>query len=105
MTQGTVKLTRRERNDPSMARFHHCSVHTGRRIPNAERARSQYTVVHSSEQVAPYTKQVLHEPVHRQEALRVSNRFEPSHLALALPCRLMRNLGSVVFVLHRAVYD
>ena len=62
-------------------------------------------MVHNSEMVAPHTKEVLHEPVHRQETLRVSDRLEPSYLALALPCRLMRDLGSIVFILDRAVYD
>ena len=62
-------------------------------------------MVHRSEQVAPHTKEVLHEPMHRQEALGVSDRFEPSHLVLALPCRLMRDLRSVVFILHCAVCD
>ena len=63
--------------------------------------------MHSSEQVAPNTKQVLHETVHRQEALRVSDRLEPSHLALALASRLVsllvRNFGAIVGVLARAV--
>ena len=63
---GTVKLTRRGRNDPSMARFHHCSVRTGHRIPHAERSPSQYTVVHRSEQVPTHTKEALHEPVHQR---------------------------------------
>ena len=62
-------------------------------------------MVDSSEQVSAHTKEVLHEAVHRQEALRVSDRFEPSHLTLTLPRRLMRDLGSVVLILHRAVYD
>ncbi len=62
-------------------------------------------MVRSSEQVAPHTKEVLHKPMYRQEALRVSNGFEPSHLALALPRRLMRDLGSVVLVLPGAMHD
>ena len=45
-----------------------------------------------------------HEPVHRQKALRVSDRLEPAHLALALPRRLMRDLGSVVLVLPGAMH-
>ena len=77
---------------------------TRHRIPDVKRARSQQAVVNGSEQVAPHTKDILHRPVHRQEALRVSDRFEPSHLALALPRRLMRDLGSVVVVLPRAVH-
>ncbi len=105
ISHGTVKLTRRGRNDPSMAPSHHCSVRTGHRIPDAERSRSEQTVVTSSEQVAPHAKEVLHEPVHRQESLGVSDRFEPSHLALTMPYQLMRDLRSVVFILHRAVYD
>ena len=58
-----------------------------------------------SEQMAPHTKEVLHETVHRQKALRVSDRFEPPHPVLALPRRLMRDLGSVVLVLHGAMHD
>ena len=35
----------------------------------------------------------------------MSGRFEPSHLAFALPRRLMRNFRSIVLVLRRAVRD
>ena len=62
-------------------------------------------MVYSSEQVPADTKEVLLEAVHREEALRVSDQIEPAHLVLALPCRLMRDLGSVVVILPRAVYD
>ena len=58
-----------------------------------------------AQQVSTDPKQILHGTVHRQEALRVSNGLEPSHLTFALPRRLMRDLRSVVFVLSRAVYD
>ena len=56
--------------------------------------------MNSSEQVVHHTKEVLHETVHRQEALRVSDRLEPSHPVRALPCWLMRDLGSVLLALH-----
>ena len=36
-------------------------------------------------------KQILHGTVHRQEALRVADGRESSHLVLALPRRLMRD--------------
>ena len=58
-----------------------------------------------AQQVSADPKQILHTTMHRQEALRVSDRLEPAHLALALPRRLMRDLRSVVLVLLRAVYD
>ena len=44
-------------------------------------------------------KQILYGTVHRQETLRMPDGFEPSHLSLALPCRLMGDFRSVVLVL------
>ena len=61
--------------------------------------------MHRAEQVSAHPKEVLHETMHRQEALGVFDRFEPAHLAFTLPRRLMRDLGSVVLVLPRAVHD
>jgi hypothetical protein len=55
--------------------------------------------------VAPHAKEILNESVHRQESLRVSGGFEPPHLSLALAGRLMRDFGSIVFVLLRVVHD
>jgi hypothetical protein len=101
---GTVKLTRRGRHDPSMTRFYYCSARTRHRIPDTERSRSEYTVVDSSEQMPADTKEVLHEAVHRQEALRVSDRLEATHLAFTLPGRLMREFRAIVLVLPRAVH-
>ena len=72
---------------------------TRHRISDAERSRSQQPVVHGSEQVAPPPEEVLHGSAHREESLRVRGRLLPSHLALALPRRLMRNLGAVVLEL------
>jgi hypothetical protein len=43
--------------------------------------------------------------MHRQESLRMRDGFEPPHLAFALPGRLMREIGSIVFVLPGAVHD
>ena len=57
------------------------------------------------QQVSTDPKQILHGTVHRQEALRVADRRESSHLALALPRRLMRDFRSVVLILLRAVHD
>ena len=56
-----------------------------------------------TQQVAADPKQILHGIVHRQETLRMFNRLESSHLAFALPRRLMRDFRSVVLVLLRAV--
>jgi hypothetical protein len=50
-------------------------------------------------------KEIPHEAVYRQESLRVSGRFEPPHLALALAGWLMRDFGSIVLVLRRAVHN
>ena len=57
-----------------------------------------------AQQVTSDTKEILHKSVHRQEALRVGGRFEPSHLPLALPRRLMRAFRSIVLVSGGAVH-
>ncbi len=59
----------------------------------------------SSQQVTPDAEEVLDESVHGQESLGLTRRFEPSHLSLSLPCRLVGDLGSVVCVLVGAVDD
>ena len=53
-------------------------------MPNAEGARSEQPVVHSSEQVTVNTTEILDEPVRREKPLRVSGRFEAAHLSLPL---------------------
>ena len=58
-------------------------------MPNAEGARSEQPVVHSSEQVAANTKEMLNGSVHRENPLRVSGRFEAAHLPLPLAGRLV----------------
>ena len=40
---------------------------------------------------------VVERGMHAEEALGGSSRFEPLHLALSSPYRLMRNLGAIVF--------
>jgi hypothetical protein len=53
--------------------------------------------------VPPHAKKIPNESVHRQEWLRVSCGFEPPRLSLAWAGWLMRNFGSIVFVLPTAV--
>ena len=53
--------------------------------------------------MTPHAKKIPNEAVHPQESLRVRRGFEPPHLSLALAGRLMRDFGSIVFVLLRAV--
>ena len=60
-------------------------------------------MVDGPQQVATDTKEILNESVDREKTLRVRGGFEPSHLALALPRGLMRNLRSIVFVLPGTV--
>jgi|TARA_B100002003_G_scaffold241747_1_gene263838 hypothetical protein len=62
-------------------------------------------VVHSSDQVAANTEEILDGAVHREKLLRVRGRFEPAHLALALPGRLVRDLGAIIRVLVCDVDD
>jgi len=42
-------------------------------------------------------KGVVDRGMHAEEALGRSSRFEPLHLALSSPYRLMRILGAIVF--------
>ncbi len=57
------------------------------------------------QQMPSDAEEVLDEPVHGQKSLRTTRRFEPSHLPLSLPRRLVGDLGSGVRVLVGAVYD
>ena len=60
-------------------------------------------MVHGPQEVTTDTEQIQHDALHRQESLRVRGRFEPPHLSLALPGRLVRHFGSIVLVWPRAV--
>ena len=62
-------------------------------------------MVSGPEQVTADTEQVEHEPMHRQESLRVPGGCEPTHLSLALSSRLVRQFRPIVFVLGRTVND
>ena len=62
--EGTVKLTSRAHNCRSMTDCRHLSVGTRHLIPDAERARSQETVVGRPKQVAADTAEVEDESVH-----------------------------------------
>ena len=86
---GTVKLTEDGATIPRWLGFHHRSASTRHLIPDAERTRSQRTVVNSSEQVAADPKEIPHESVYRKKSLRVRGGFESAHLSLALARRLM----------------
>ena len=57
------------------------------------------------QEVAADTKEILDGAVHREKPLRVGRRFEPAHLTLPLPGRLVGNFRPVVRVLVRAVDD
>ena len=60
---------------------------------------------HSSDQVAANTEEILDGAMHREKPLRVRGRFEPPHLALALPGRLVRDFCTIVRVLVCDVDD
>ena len=58
-----------------------------------------------SHQVTANVEKVADESVHGQEALRLTGRFEPSHVSFALPCGLVRDFGAIVLVSVRAMGD
>ena len=84
---------------------HHLSAGARHRIPHPEGVSPEYAVVSRAQQVASYTKEIPHESVYRQKALRVRSRLKPTHLSLALAGRLVRDLRAVVLVLPCAVDD
>ena len=57
-------------------------------------------MVSRPQHMSAHPEKILHEAVHRHEALHVGGRLESPHLALALTGRLMRDLRSIVFVRH-----
>ena len=82
---------------PSDATMTHISNLDTRRLPpDPEGTGTQQAMVRGSQEVATDTKQMQHDALHRQESLRVRGRCEPAHLSLAVPRRLMRDLGPVI---------
>jgi hypothetical protein len=56
------------------------------------------------QEVAADPEQILDGSVHREKPLRVGRGFEPAHLTLPLPRRLMRDFRPIVRVLVGAVH-
>ena len=61
-------------------------------------------MVHGPQQVPPDPKQVQHGAVYRQEALRMCDGGESSHLSLTHACGLVRDFRAVILVLSGAVH-
>ena len=59
----------------------------------------------SPQHLASDAEEILDESMNGQESLRLIWRFEPSHLPLTLPSRLMRDFGVIVLVLIGAMND
>ena len=58
-------------------------------VPYAQGARSQQTVVSSTEQMSADPEQILDDAVHRGEPLQLGGRLESSHLLVAAEQRLL----------------
>ena len=102
--EGTVKLMRGGRADPSMARYpssfsRHPSPHPIRRTPASEASGGAPTAV----DVARPGRDSARVAVDREKPLRGRGGCEPAHLSLALSRRLMRTRCAVVRILPRAV--
>ena len=76
---------------------------TRHRIPDAERARSEQPVVSCSEWVTAHAEEIECWALDREKPLRLRGGLEPAHLALALSCRLVRDLRAIVRILFRTV--
>ena len=55
------------------------------------------------QQMPADAEEVLDESMHGQESLRLTWRFELSHLPLTLPRRLVRDFGAIILVLLGAM--
>ena len=66
---------------------------------------SKRPIARCSQSVPPQVKQIPDDSVNRQKSLRLASGFEPSHLSLTLPCRLMRDFSPVVGVALGVVHD
>ena len=60
-------------------------------------------MVRRAEEMSADAEEILHHAMDGGEALQMRGGLETAHLALALPCRLMRDLSPVVGVLLRAM--
>ena len=60
-------------------------------------------MVNRTEQMAADPEQILDNAVHRCEPWQLGGRLEPTHLALPVTGRLMRDRCSIVFVLPGAL--
>ena len=58
-----------------------------------------------SQQVTVNVEKIADESVHGQESLCLPERFEPSHVSLALPCGLVGDFGAIVLVSVCAMSD
>ena len=54
-----------------------------------DQTNGQGAVVRRLQQMSADPEEILYESVYREKPLRVCSGFEPTHLSLALPCRLM----------------
>ncbi len=59
----------------------------------------------SLQQLAPDAVEVLDESMHGQESLRLTWRFDLSHLPLTLPRRLVRDFGAILVLLVLWITD
>ena len=64
---------------------------------------SEHSVVGRVHEVPPDPKQVLNQPVYRDDSLALFRRLEPAHVSLSLSRRLLRDSGPVVRVPPRVV--
>ena len=103
---GFVKLLKATRMCPSrsggFSRIQQAHV-TASHSTNA-RVRSK-RCCNRPQQMSAHAEEILHDAVHRREALQLAGRLEAAHLALALPGRLVSDFRAIVGVLGRDVDD
>ena len=71
--------------------------------PDTEGLCSQAPMMDGPKEVATDTKEIRNGSMHCEKPLRVGSRFEPAHLTLWLPGRLVGDVRPIVRVRVRAV--
>ena len=61
--------------------------------------------MHRSHQVTANAEEVADESMHGHESLCLPGRCAPAHVALALPCGLVGDVGAIILVSVRAMGD
>ena len=74
-------------------------------LPSHRCSNPKQAVVPRPHEMSSKPEEITNHPMHEQKPLRLTGRFEPSHVAFTLPCRLMRDLDQIICIAVCIVND